>query len=95
MEHRAELIVAGRAFLTFHRACFWSREGRRWRIRLGYPINGAAFLLSFLGLNGALVGTALAFGPNDSLRHLAIWLNAGLIVMRGACWFGLERRLPE
>jgi hypothetical protein len=95
VERRSELIVAGRAFLTFHRACFFGRDGRRWRIRLGYPINGTGFWIFFLGFNAVLGIAGLVFGPDDALRHLAIWINASLLVMRGVCWVGLERRLRD
>jgi len=95
VEHRSELIVAGRAFLTFHRTCFFGRGGRPWRIRLGYPINGAAFWIFFLGFNAVLGTAGLVYGPDGALLHLTIWINASLLVMRGACWFGLEQRVPE
>jgi hypothetical protein len=93
--HRSELVVAGNRFLTFHRACFFGVRGRRWRLRLGYPLNGSAFWMFFLGINSVLIALGLALGPSDGLARVATAANSGILFLRLVCWMGFEARVPE
>jgi len=95
VKHRSELIVAGRMFLTFHRACFFGQGGRRWRLRLGYPINHISYWAFFLLLDFVLLATGWFYGFDGTLVTLAIWANVGLLVMRAISWFGFEKKVPE
>lgn len=95
VEHRDELVVAGRTFSTFHRTCYFGASGREHRLRLGYPINGTAFWMFFLGFNAFAALGALVLGPSAELARVTVILNAVTIFLRLATWARFEARLPE
>ena len=94
VEHREELVVAGRTFSTFHHACYFGREGRAHRLRLGYPLNGAAFWMFFLGFNALAAVGALILGPSPELARVTVIANAVTLFLRLVTWANFEARLP-
>lgn len=95
VEHREELVVAGRSFSTFHRTCYFGPRGRSHRLRLGYPLNGAAFWLFFVGFNAMAAVGALIVGPSPELARLTVIANAVTLFLRLVTWLNFEARLPS
>ena len=94
---RSDLVVAGKSFHAFHRACFKGGQGQLTVWAAGPPINGPSYFVGLAAIAALwffLPAAIEAVDPHE--LHLLLGFGVGMLtVMRLLSWVLVERKVPR